>query len=141
MKTVPESHLDIVNSAGVSYVATVCADGLLSITPVSAIWDGAHVKFSTKKQRGKYRNLLSDNRIAACMQHRTEPFRYLEIKGRARMEDDHDRSFVNSIALRFLGKDEYPGDKPGEERVIVTIDVEEILGPGVPSETPEASAI
>ena len=134
MKTVPDSHLDIVNSGGVSYVATVCPDGLVSITPVSAIWDGAHVKFSTKKGRGKYNNLLSDGRISACMQHATDPFRYLEIKGRARIEDDHDRAFVDSIARRFMGVDRYPSDKPGEERVIIIIDVEDVLGPGVPSD-------
>jgi PPOX class probable F420-dependent enzyme len=140
MKTVPASHLDIVDSGGVSYVATVCADGLLSITPVSAIWDGGHIKFSTKTGRGKHRNLLADTRISACIQHATEPFRYLEIKGRARIEDDPDRSFVNAIARRFLGLDEYPADKPGEERATVIIDIEDVQGPGIPAD-PSTPAI
>jgi PPOX class probable F420-dependent enzyme len=132
MKTIPDSHHDITDAAGVTYVATVCPDGQISITPVSAMLHGDQVKFSTKKDRGKYRNLLADSRIAVCMQHPTDPFRYLEIRGRARIEDDDDRAFVNAIAVKFLGQEEYPHDKPGEERVVVIVDAEEVLGPGVP---------
>jgi PPOX class probable F420-dependent enzyme len=141
VKTVPDSHLDIAQSAGVTYVATVCPDGLVSITPVSAIWDGVNVKFSTKKGRGKYANLLLDDRVSACMQHATAPFRYLEFRGRGRIVEDADRSFVNAIAQRFLGKDEYPGDKPGDERVIVIIDVEHVAGPGIANDAAPAHRI
>ncbi len=47
----------------------------------------------------------------------------------ARLEDDTDRSFVNRIAKKYLGVDEYPYDPPGAERIVVSIRPEQISTP------------
>ena len=38
-------------------------------------------------------------RIALSIPHRNNPNFYLELRGRAHIEPDHDRSFINRIAL------------------------------------------
>ena len=75
------------------------------------------------------RNLLSDSRIAMCIVHPENPLHYLEVRGTAQLEDDTDRSFVNQIARKYMGVDEYPFDPPGAQRVTVTVNVEQISTP------------
>lgn len=59
------------------------------------------------------------------------PFRYLEIRGEVdRVDDDTDRSFVNFIAHRYVGKDEYPWDPPGAERVVISVRPTATSSPG-----------
>ena len=43
-----------------------------------------------------------------------------------RIEDDHDHTFVNSLAKKYINQDVYMDDQPGAERVIVTVDPEHI---------------
>ena len=53
--------------------------------------------------------------------HRNNPNRYVEVRGRALLEDDDDPAFIDSIAQHYMGVDRYPFDRPGQERVTVTI--------------------
>ena len=114
------------------YVATMRPDRRMSVTPVSVMWDGAHLRFSTLKSRRKFRNLKADDRVTVCVQHPDNPILYVEIRGRARMDDDTDRSFIDSIARKYMGVDRYPYDRPGDQRVTVTVDIEHVSAPKMP---------
>ena len=81
--TIPQSHVDILESKCFAHVATIRPDGRISNHPVSILWDGEHVRFSTTKARRKYRNLLADDRITLSIPDPTNIWRYLEIRGRA----------------------------------------------------------
>ncbi|MGH3443671.1 MAG: hypothetical protein ACRDUY_16820 [Nitriliruptorales bacterium] len=51
--------------------------------------------------------------------------RYLEIRGRVvELEDDPEKKFIDDLAGRCLGEDEYPNKQADAERVIVHIDPE-----------------
>ena len=128
-KQIPASHFDILNSKCSPVACTVRPDGLFSAHPVSIIWDGEHVRFSTSKDRLKYRNLLADPRITLCIIHPDNELHYVEVRGRAILEDDLDRSFVNSIAQKYMGVEVFPYDPPGIERVTVTVIAEQISTP------------
>jgi len=132
MQTIPATHLDIFDTNCMGYVATMRPDGRMSVTPVSVMWDGAHLRFSTVKSRRKYRNLQLDDRVTICIQHPDNPVRYVEIRGRARFEDDSNRAFIDSIARKYMGVDRYPYDRPGDERVTVRIEVEHVSAPQMP---------
>jgi PPOX class probable F420-dependent enzyme len=99
----------------------------LSTHPVSALWDGQRLRFSTTKARAKYRNLLADDRVTVCIPDPRNPLRYLEIRGRAKIADDADRTFINLIAREFMGIETYPYDPPGTERVTITIEIEKVV--------------
>ena len=126
LSEIPASHTDILDAKCFAHVATLRPDGMLSNHPVCLIWDGKHVRFSTTKSRRKYRNLRADPRIAISVTDPANPWRYLEIRGKAELSDDVDRSFINQVARTYMGQDEYPFDRPGDERVTVTVHVEQV---------------
>jgi hypothetical protein len=45
------------------------------------------------------------------------------------LEDDADRAFVNRIAMKYMGLEEFPYDPPGAERMIVTVVAEQVSTP------------
>ena len=139
-KPIPETHHDILVDRPTGHLATLRPDGRLSVNPVSLMWDGEHVRVSTLKSRKKYRNLRHDSRVAISIPHRNNPNRYVEIRGIAELTDDTDRSFVNSMAQHYMGVDEYPFDKPGDERVTITIHAEQVSFPELPLPKDPSSA-
>jgi PPOX class probable F420-dependent enzyme len=129
---IPEQVHDILTDKPTGFVATVRPDGTLSVTPVALMFDGGVVRFSTTKDRRKYRNLLYDDRVTMAVAHRNNPNRYVEIRGHARLEDDVDNGFIDSIARHYMGAERYPFDKPGQERVTVTIVADHVSAPEIP---------
>jgi len=89
-------------------------------SPVWYGWDGTHLKFSTTKSRQKYKNLVRNPRVSASILDPDDPYRYLEIRGVAEIEDDPDNAFIHEIWRKYTGKD-YPWNQPGDERVVVKI--------------------
>ena len=128
---IPSTHRDILDSRGLSFISTVRPDGLISTHPVSLLWDGERLRFSSGKTRQKIRNLRADDRITACIPDPGNPLRYLEIRGRAAIEGDAERTFIDRIAKEFMGVDRYPYDPPSFERVTVTILIEQVSGSAV----------
>jgi PPOX class probable F420-dependent enzyme len=135
MKTIPASHLDILEAKGLSFVTTVRPDGLLSVHPVSVIAEPGELRFSTMKDRGKVRNLRHDDRISVCIPDPANPLRYVEVRGRARIEDDPDRAFIDRIAREFMGLERYPYDPPDTERVTIVVEIEQVSVPRVHGST------
>jgi len=117
---IPESHRDILEKKGLAHVATIGPRGEPETNPVWYLWDGEALRFSTTKARQKYKNLSRNPKVAVSIVDPDQPFRYLEIRGVAEIEDDLDRSFVNEMARKYLNRD-YPWSGPSEERVIVKI--------------------
>lgn len=131
-RPIPASHHDILTDLPIGHLATVRPDGRLSVNPVSLMWDGVHVRVSTVKSRQKYRNLVRDPRVAISIPHRNNPNRYVELRGVAELTDDPDRSFINSVARHYLKAEVYPFDRPGDERVTITIHAEQVSLPDIP---------
>src|SRR5882672_10031670 len=96
-----ESLRDILEKKGLAHVATIGPDGGPQSTPVWYGWDGTSLKFSTTKARQKYKNLVRNPKVAASITDPDNPFRYLEIRGVAEIEDDTDRSFINEMARKY----------------------------------------
>lgn len=120
--TIPASHLDIVEQESLAMVSTIRhKDGLISTNPVSIDWDGEFLRFSTLKQRVKYRNLVANPQITLCVTSSRDSTRYIEVRGTAELTDDPGGAFQRAMWKRFTGEDEFNFDPPGSERVIVKI--------------------
>ena len=120
--TIPDTHLDIVEQEYLAMVSTIRhQDGLISTNPVSIDWDGEFVRFSTLKQRVKYRNLQANPQITLCITSSKDSTRYIEIRGTAELSDDPGGAFQRAMWKRFTGEDEFTFDPPGAERVIVKL--------------------
>jgi PPOX class probable F420-dependent enzyme len=129
---IPAAVHDILTDKPTGFVATLRPDGQLSVTPVALMFDGEYVRFSITKDRKKYRNLLRDSRIAIAVPHRRNPNRYVELRGHAQLADDVDHRFIDSIAQHYMDVDRYPFDRPGQERVTVTIVADHVSAPDIP---------
>lgn len=117
---IPETHLDVLRKKGFAHVATVGPRGEPQTNPVWYGWDGRVLRFSTTKGRQKYRNLVRDRRIAVSITDPDEPYRYLEIRGEATIEDDPEYAFIDSMAKKYTGRERFPR-QAGEERVVVSV--------------------
>jgi PPOX class probable F420-dependent enzyme len=128
---IPPFVHDILDDNPTGYLGTVRPDGRLSITPLALLFDGSTVRLSTTMDRKKYRNLLADPRVALCVPHRNNPNRYVEIRGTARLVPDPDRSFINSVAKKYMKVDVYPFDPPDTDRVTIEIVAEQVSTPRI----------
>lgn len=126
---IPQPYGDILEKNGFAHVATIGPGGMPQSTPVWYAWDGANLKFSTTKTRQKYRNLLRNPKVSASITDPDAPYRYLEIRGVAEIEDDPDRTFMDELWRKYTGKD-YPRSQPRDERVVVRIRPKHVSGQG-----------
>lgn len=129
---IPAHVHDLLADKPTAYLATNRPDGRVSVTPMAVLFDGECLLLSTTKDRKKYRNLTLDDRVTVCVPHRNNPNRYVEVRGRAVLTDDTDRSFIDSVAMAYMGVDTYPFDRPGQERVTIRVIAEQVSAPRVP---------
>jgi PPOX class probable F420-dependent enzyme len=88
------------------------------------IKDGLPV-VNTAEGRAWPNNLERDPRVTLTVQNMENPYEYLEVRGRV-AERTHDGAdeHIDSLAKKYLGKDEYPYRQPGEQRVIIRVEPE-----------------
>lgn len=116
---IPEGYRDLLETTALIHVATLGPNGEPQNNPVWFDWDGEHIKFSQTKTRQKYKNVGRDPRIAVSIVDPENPYRYLEVRGEVtEIEEDPNLDFINAMAKKYLGMDEYPYHQPGDERVI-----------------------
>jgi PPOX class probable F420-dependent enzyme len=120
MTTFPESHADLLEGQFAS-LATIGADGFPQQTEVWFLHDEGELKLSLNDSRLKTRNLAKRPECSLMLLDLANPYRYLEIRGRARLEADDDRDFARRVGAKY-DADLSQHDRPGDRRVIVTIE-------------------
>jgi PPOX class probable F420-dependent enzyme len=120
MADFPESHRDLLD-AHFATLATVEPDGLPQLSELWFIHDDGDIKLSLNAARRKSRNLAARPQCALLILDLENPFRYLEVRGTARIEPDRDGSFAHKLHDKY-DADVAQYDQPGEERVVVTIE-------------------
>ncbi len=105
-------------------------DGFPSTNPISYYWNGETIQISTIKSRYKYKCLLKNDHVAFCVQSFENPMAYIEMRGKATVEDDPERKILRAtFAQANFGEPPEDLDPPGEERVAITIYPERIHSP------------
>jgi len=118
--TVPESHQDLLKS-DVAMLATVGKDGTPQVTAIWFLQDSdGQVKLSLNAARQKVKNLEAAPNCTLFFLDRANPFRTLEIRGRADVSPDPNYEFADKVGKKY-GADLRRMDKPGESRVVVTV--------------------
>jgi PPOX class probable F420-dependent enzyme len=122
MSVIPQNAMDLLKANGLAHIATLGPKGEPQSTPVWFDWDGNYIRFSQTKGRQKYRNVQRDKRIALSITDPQNPYHYLEVRGEVdHIEEDPRKSFIDLLAKKYMGVDQYPYNQPGEERVIVYV--------------------
>jgi PPOX class probable F420-dependent enzyme len=120
-QSIPEAAYRLLDEPNFAHIATVMPDGTPQSTPVWIDRDGETITFNTAKGRVKHRNLQRDPRIAVSVLDADNPYLYLQVRGGAEFVEDGADAHIDKMAMKYLGKDEYPFRKPDEERIIVRI--------------------
>jgi len=125
--SIPASHADLFKKKAFAHLATLMPKGQPQVTPVWVDFDGRHILINTAEGRQKDKNLQRDGRVALSILDPENPYRYLEVRGRV-AERTHQGAdaHIDSMALKYLGKDKYPFRQPHEVRVIYKIEPEHI---------------
>ncbi|MCA1617026.1 MAG: PPOX class F420-dependent oxidoreductase [Acidobacteria bacterium] len=125
--SVPEEFAEILQKNGFAHVATIAEDGSLQSNPVWFEWEGGRLRFSTTKARQKYKNLKARPVTAVSILDPDQPYRYLELRGTAEIDDDRETSeaLIDRLAHKYTGQSF--GERPAEERVIISIKPERVL--------------
>ena len=120
MTDFPESHRDLLG-AQVASLATIRHDGFPHVTEVWFLHDEEELRLSLNTSRLKTRNLLARPRCSLLILDLENPYRYLEVRGSARIDPDDEYRFASRLGAKY-GADVKAHDRPGERRVAVTIE-------------------
>ena len=124
MTEIPDSHRDLLE-ADFATLGTVAPDGVPQLTEVWFLYDSGKLKFSLNTSRAKTKNLRARPECSVLVLDLQNPYRYLEIRGRARLEDDADYAFADRVGRKY-DADLKQYDGPGESRVVVTVEPEKV---------------
>jgi PPOX class probable F420-dependent enzyme len=121
MTTFPESHGDLLDGQ-VATLATVGRDGFPQLTEVWFLLDeDDELKLSLNTSRIKTRNLTERPQCSLLVLDLENPYRYLEVRGLARIESDDDYAFARKVGAKY-DADLKVHDGPGDRRVVITIE-------------------
>jgi PPOX class probable F420-dependent enzyme len=122
--TFPESHADLLD-APFGTLATIDPQGLPQLTEVWFFHEAGELKLWLNTRRAKTRNLTERPECSLLVLDLENPRRYLEVRGRARIEADPEYAYATKLGAKY-GMDLSGIDGPGESRVVVTIEPEKV---------------
>ncbi len=121
MTTFPELHQDLLK-VDVATLATIGQDGYPQVT---ALWflfdDDGLLKLSLNTARQKTKNLQAHSECTLFILDTANPYRTLEVRARAEITPDLDYAFAKKLGAKYGGADLSTRDRPGETRVVVTL--------------------
>jgi len=120
MSDYPESHRDLLD-AQVATLATLEPDGQPQLSELWFLYDEGEIRLSLNTARRKTQNLLARQRCTVLILDLGNPYRYLEIRARARIDPDDDHAFAGKLHGKY-DADVSAFDQPGDRRVVVTIE-------------------
>ena len=130
---IPDSHDDLLMQKTPGILSTVRAkDGLISANPVGFLWDGECIRISTLKNRLKVKNLQADPRATLCIMSQNDVMHYIELRCKAELVDDSDKSFFIEQFTYMAGYPPPEGmDPPDVERVTIVLHIEQVSNPSM----------
>jgi PPOX class probable F420-dependent enzyme len=120
MTTIPDTHRDLLD-AQVAVLGTIGASGRPQLSGVWFLADGDTVKLSLNTSRQKLKNLQANPGVSLLIFDPASPYRYLELRGDAEISPDPDYEFARQVGAKYGGADLSEHDKPGDLRMVVTI--------------------
>lgn len=127
MKSIPETHTDILDKPAFAHFSTIMADGSPHTAPVWVDTDDGYVVVNSAEGRLKDRNVRRDARVALSMIDPDNPYRSLAIRGKVvKITTDGADAHIDQMAKKYLDVEEYPYRSPGEVRVLYYIEPEKI---------------
>jgi PPOX class probable F420-dependent enzyme len=124
MANIPSAFLDLLTQKkAFANLATVMKDGSPQVTPVWVDYKDGKVLVNTERSRTKARNMRANPRVALAISDPDNPYRHIQIRGRVtNIVEKGASEHIDAMAKKYLGKDKYPYNQPGDVRVIYEIE-------------------
>ncbi|HEY7831373.1 MAG TPA: PPOX class F420-dependent oxidoreductase [Solirubrobacteraceae bacterium] len=125
--TIEGRGAELLRAKNFANVATLRSDGSVHAVPVWVDLQDGRPVLNTAEGRTWPRNLERDPRVTITVQNLENPYEYLMVRGRV-AERTHEGAdeHIDSLAKKYLDKDSYPARQPGEQRLIIRIDPEQV---------------
>lgn len=120
----------ILRSKTFAHVAAIDHVGQPHVTPVWVdVDDKDTIWINTARGRVKDRLLQLDAPAALAATNPDNPYEYVQVRGHVseRREVGADAD-IDYLAQKYLGEERYPFRQPGEERVTIVIEAEQLTG-------------
>ena len=119
----------ILESKTFAHVAAVDGARRPPRTPVGVAVDKASERFNTARGRVKDRLLPLDAPVAISAVNPDNPYEHVQVRGRvAERRTVGADADIDALAQKYLDEDRYPFRQPGEERVTIVIEPEQVIG-------------
>jgi PPOX class probable F420-dependent enzyme len=132
MAQLSESQVQFLEEPYVGVVTTLRKDGSPHNTVVWVdVEDDGVPSFNTALGRAKPRHLEGDPRAALLVVDPGDPYKWLAVDGRAELTTDGADPQIDKLAKKYLGVDDYPNRREGEQRAKVRIIPEHVTASGL----------
>lgn len=103
-------------------ITTLMPDGMPSTQVMWVDADDEHLLINTEIHRAKYRNLQRDPRATVTIWDKSNPYRYVEVRGRVvdTVRGEAARRHIDELSNKYMGKP-YDPSAIQTERVILKI--------------------
>jgi PPOX class probable F420-dependent enzyme len=125
--TIEGRGAELLQAKNFANVATLRADGSVHAVPVWVDVQDGHPVLNTAEGRAWPRNLERDPRVTITVQNLENPYEYVMVRGRV-SERTHEGAdeHIDALAKKYLDKDSYPFRMPGEQRLIIRVEPEQV---------------
>lgn len=120
MAALPEAYQDLLKT-DVAVLATIGQNGYPQVTALWFVFDDGTIKLSLNTARQKTKNLQAHPECTLFILDPANPYRTLEIRARAEVAPDSDYTFAKKLGAKYGGADLRANDRPGETRVVVSL--------------------
>jgi PPOX class probable F420-dependent enzyme len=129
--TLTDKQKKLITDKNYGHIATINKDGSPQVSPVWIDLDGNHLIVNSEQKRLKVRNIKRDPRVAVSIQNAANPYQYIEIRGKAiEVTDKGGFEGIDRLSDKYNGQPKYPGNAPGDVRIVIRIEPEHVTGMG-----------
>src|SRR5205085_6024580 len=117
---------DLLEHPNYAVVSTLNRDGSIHSTVVWISAEDGVVAVNSAIGRIWPSNLERDPRVTVLVSESANPYHFLEVRGTATPDREHADEHINALAKKYIGQDEYPYRRSGEQRIKFLIEPERI---------------
>jgi PPOX class probable F420-dependent enzyme len=131
MAKLSETQEQFLEQPYVGVVTTLRKDGSPHNTVVWVDVEDGVPSFNTALGRAKPTHLEHDPRAALIVVDPSDPYKWVALHGFAELTTEGADQQIDRLAKKYLGADEYPNRREGEQRVKVRITPEHVSASGL----------
>ncbi|HEY5639071.1 MAG TPA: PPOX class F420-dependent oxidoreductase [Dehalococcoidia bacterium] len=115
--------------ANFGHLATIMPDGSPQVTVVWVDVEGDNILVNTAEGRIKPRNVCRDPRVAISIYNQDVPYQSATVQGEVvEVRSEGALESIHRLAKKYMGLDEYPNLRPGDQRLLFVIRPDQVAG-------------